>query len=251
MDGGFNIFPHTHTHTTHTGARITQRELFALSSGTDLDGGGWGDGGGGDEPSPRRCDAMPMRHAGATRYFAFYGVHSGIGTGLSTFWIFFYCFLFFSAGFSFSCLSVFLSRFGQVKKEREQASHAFIIIIIIIIPERGWGGAERAGATCAYFWSSGGNIGDFFPPLREPVSFIPALLLCFYNLRYLNPPVLFLASGTPTHALPRPRVPFPTPPHPSLSNTQPDTPGRKERKGWYFHPSGSGGTGGLKGGRGV
>lgn len=57
MDGGFNIFPHTHTHTTHTGARITQRELFASSSGTDLDGGGWGDGGGRAESTTMRCDA--------------------------------------------------------------------------------------------------------------------------------------------------------------------------------------------------
>lgn len=236
----------THTITQLTRARGSHKgNCLRRQVGRTLTGGYGGE----DEPSPRRCDAMPMRHAGATRYFAFYGVHSGIGTGLSTFWIF--CFCFSRPVFPFPVLSVFLSRFGQSQKRARTS--------ITCIHHHhyhhhtgkglGWGG-EGLEQPVLIFGHLGEISGTFFPPFasRFPL-FQPCC--CVFTPTIPNPPVLFLASGTPTHALPRPRVPFPTPLYPSLSNTQPDTPGRKERERVVFSSEWFGRDGGVEGGRGV
>lgn len=185
MDGGFNIFPHTHTHTTHTGARITQRELFASSSGTDLDGGGWGDGG--DEPSPRRCDAMPMRHAGATRYFAFYGVHSGIGTGLSTFWIFFLFFVFLGRFFLFlsECL------FVPIRASQKRARTSITCIHHHHYHHHtgkglGWGGEGLEQPVLIF--GHLGEISGTFPPSSRAGFLYSSLVVVFLQPTIPKPP---------------------------------------------------------------
>lgn len=235
MDGWLNVFPHNSTHKhTHNGARFT-RELFASSSGSDLDGGR------GDEPGPRRCDAMRCDANetcwGNTVLCILRCAFWNIGTGYPHSG--FFCF----SGRFFLFLSElsFCPDLGKSKKS-ENKHHMHFIIIIIIIPQGG-AGREKAGATCAYFWSPG-KYRRIISLSCEPVSFIPTLLLCFYT--YDTKPPLFFSSPADPH----PRAPeapgsLSTPLHPSLSNTQPDTPGRRGIwKGWYFHPSGSGGTGG-------
>lgn len=233
-------FSKRHTH-TQTGARIT-RGLFASSRGRALTGGEWGKG---DEPSPRRCDAMPMRHAGATRYFAFYGVHFGNRNRFIHILVFLFVFL---VGFSFSCLSVLFVPIWAKPKKSENKHHMHSSSSLSSSYRKGvgfgWGG-EGLEQSVLILVSSGGISGAFFPPCEQPVSFIPTLLLFFLQPTIpKTPPVLFPRQRTPTHALPRPRVPFPPPfipPGQTRSRTRRDE--RREEKGWYFHPSGSGGTG--------
>lgn len=171
MDGWFNIFPHTNTQLTR--ARGSHKgNCLRRQVGRTLTGGG-----GRAESTTMRCDANETCWGNTVLCIlrcAFWNRNRFIH-------ILDFLFLFFSAGFPFPVLRVFLSRFGQVKKEREQASHAFIIIIIIIIPERGWGGAERAWSNLCLFLVIWGKYRGLFPPLCEPVSFIPALMLCFYT----------------------------------------------------------------------
>lgn len=175
MDGWMvQHFSTQHSHTqTHNGARIT-RELFASSSGTDLDGGL-----GRDEPSPRRCDAMPMRHAGATRYFAFYGVHSGIGTGYPHSG----CFCFSGRFFLFLSDCPFWANQKRARTSITCIFFTIIIINIIIIPERdrkGGGAGEGRSNLCLFLVTHLGNIGELFSSLAKagfPLS--QPCLLCF------------------------------------------------------------------------
>lgn len=175
------------THPRHTGAGIT-RGLFASSSGTDLDGG-WG-----TKPSPRRCDAMPMRHAGATRYFAFYGVHSGIGTGLSTFWIF--VFVFSLVGFSFSCLSVLFVPIWANQK-RARTSITCIHHHHHHHTGKGLGGAGEGRSNLCLFLVIWGNIRGLFPLLRAGFLYSQPCCCVFYNLRYQKTPPVHSSPADP------------------------------------------------------
>lgn len=232
----------THTITQLTRARGSHKgNCLRRQVGRTLTGGYGGE----DEPSPRRCDAMPMRHAGATRYFAFYGVHSGIGTGLSTFWIF--CFCFSRPVFPFPVLSVFLSRFGQSQKRARTS--------ITCIHHHhyhhhtgkglGWGG-EGLEQPVLIFGHLGEISGTFSPPLRAGFLY-SSLVVVFLRLRYLTPLFFSSPAGPPPTRSRGPGFPFPPPfipPCQTRSRTRRD---ERRGKGWYFHPSGSGGTGGLKG----
>lgn len=147
--------------------------------------------------------------------------------------------------FSWIYFFLFLSEFhfcpdlGKIKKEREQASHAFIIII----PEGGETG--RSGATCALFLVIWEYRGIFSLVSRFPLS--QPWLLVFTPT--IPNPCFFLASGPPPTRSQGPGYPL-TPFIPPCQTRSPDTPGRRERKGWYFHPSGSG-TAGVTGEGGV
>lgn len=93
-----------------------------------------------------------------------------------------------------------------------------------------------------YFWSSG-NIGEFFPPasgfpLSQPSD-------CFCLSPTIPTPCFFSRQRAPTHALPKGPGTLLHPSSLLCQTRSPDTPGRRGegRKGWYFHPSGSGTAG--------
>lgn len=214
MDGRFNVFPHNSTPKhTHNGARIT-RELFASSSGSELDGGK------GDEPSPRRCDAMPMRHAGATRYFAFYGVHSGISEQVIHILVFV-----FLVGFSFSCLDCPFVPIWDKSKKSENKHHMHLSSSSSY--RKGGRGGRRPEQPVLIFGHTGKYRGIISLLLRAGFLY-SNLVVVFLHLRYQTP--LFFSSPADPH--PRaPEAPGSLSTHlrPSLSNTQPDTPGRRGR----------------------
>lgn len=145
-----------------------------------------------------------------------------------------------------SCLSVsFCPNLGKIKKEREQASHAFIIIIII--PERGRHGDGGLEQLVLYFWSSG-NIGEILPSC-EPVSFIPTLGLLVFTTYDTKPLFLFspadphpCASQGPGYHSSRPSSILIKHTARTLRDGE-----ESEGKGGIFHPRGSG-TAGMKGG---
>lgn len=181
MDGS------TFFHAQHIrGARIT-RELFASSSGRDSLTVGEMGGGTGGESSPRRCDAMRMMRI--------CGGNTVLCILRCAFWnrnrlpIFLFLFSF-SLGWFFLFLSEcpFCPDLGNSKKEREQASHAFIIIIIIIIPEGEWAGRSN---LCLFLVILG--ISGTFPSLRA--GFLYSNLVVVY-LRYQTP-VLFFSPADP------------------------------------------------------
>lgn len=174
MDGWFNIFPHTITQLTrargsHKGNCLRRQVGRTLT-------GGWG--GGRAESTTMRCDANETCWGNTVLCIlrcAFWNRNRFIH-------ILDFLFLFFSAGFSFSCLECLFVPIRAKSKKSENKHHMHSSSSLSSSYRKGVGVGRRGlGATCAYFWSSGGNIGDFFPPLCEPVSFIPALLLCFYT----------------------------------------------------------------------
>lgn len=233
----FSTQHNTHTH-THNGARVI-RELFASSSGTDLDGGT----GGRAESTTMRCDANETCWGNTVLCIlrcAFWNRNR-----LSRFWLFV-----FLVGFSFSCLDCpFVPIWANQKRARTSIT-CILSSSSSSSYRKGGAGRDKAGATCAYFWSPGKYRG-IISLSCEPVSFIIQPCCCVFAPTIPNPPVLFLASGPPPTRSRGPGFPFPPPFHPSLSNTQPDTPGRREMERVVFSSEWFGRDGGLTGGRGV
>lgn len=114
--------------------------------------------------------------------------------------------LFFWSVFPFPVLTVLLSRFGTNQK-RARTSITCIYHHHHHHTAKGGGAGEGRSNLCLFLVTLG-NIGELFPFSCEPVSFVPTLLLCFYTYD-TKPPCSFPRQRTPTHALPRPRVPFP------------------------------------------
>lgn len=161
-------------------------------------------------------------------------------------------FLFFWSVFPFPVLNCpFVPIFGQIKKEREQASHAFYHHH----HHTGKGaGREKAGATCAYFWSTWEISGNFFPLLRAGFPLSPNLVVVFLHLRYQTPLFFFCSSPADPH----PRAPeapgsLPTPPPfipPCQTRSRTRRDEREMGKGGIFirvvrEGRGAGGVGGV------
>lgn len=161
-----------------------------------------------------------------------------------------FLFLFFSAGFSFSCLSVFLSRFGQVKKEREQASHAFIIIIIIIIPERGWGGAERAWSNLCLFLVIWGKYRGLFPPSSRAGFLYSSLVVVFLQPTIPKPPCSISCQRDPHPRAPEAPGSLSHPPSSLLVKHAAGHAGTKGEERVVFSSEWFGRDGGVEGGQG-
>jgi hypothetical protein len=232
MDGS-TFFHTTHGREDHTGT------ICVVQRGGAFDGG-WG-----DEPgsTTMRCDAMPMRYAGATRDFAFHGVHCGIGTGYSHFGL---CLFWFCGFFLFLfCLSVsFCPDLGQKSKKSENKHHMHSSSSSSY--RKGVGDGEGWSNLCFIFGHLGIS-GKF--PSHEPVSFYPNLGLLVFTTYDTRPLFLFSPADPHPPASQGPGWVYPLNPFiPSLSNTQPGHAGTEGRgKQGIFHPSGSG-TAGVKGG---
>lgn len=215
LDDGWSTVSHTHTH-TGTHGREDHTGIVCVVKWTGLDRTE------AKRATTTRCDANDEIRGGNT-VLAFHGVHFGIGTGYP-YSVLLVCFF----GLSFS--SVFCL-FGQSKKSEKQASHASHASFIIISE----GGLE-AGAKPVLIWSSGyWELHSY-----ESLFLYPNLVVVY--LRYQT--LVLPRQRTPTHSLPRPRIHPPLSPVPSLSNTRPETPGRRIKRRGHFHPSDSGGTGG-------
>lgn len=250
MDGWFNVFPHTlnttQTH-THTMARGSLGNCLRRQVGRTLTGEGRR--GGRAESTTMRCDANETCWGNTVLCIlrcAFWNRNRFIH-------ILVFFFFFFLVGFSFSCLE--LSFCPNFWANQKRARTSITCILSSSSSYRKGGGAGEGRSNLCLFLVNLGNIGEFLSSLASRFSFIPQPCCCVFTPTIPNPPVLFLflASGPPPTRSRGPGFPsHPSPLHPSLSNTQPDTPGRKgDGKGWYFHPSGSGGTGGWGSGRGV
>lgn len=122
---------------------------------------------------------------------------------LSTFWFFV-----FLVGFSFSCLNCpFVPIWANQKRAR--TSITCILSSSSSSYRKGGRGGRRPEQPVLIFGHLG-NIGELFPSLasRFPL-FQPCC--CVFTPTIPNPPCSFPRQRTPTHALPRPRVPFPPP----------------------------------------
>lgn len=129
-----------------------------------------------------------MRHAGATRYFAFYGVHSGIGTGLSTFWIFFLVFVFLGRFFLFlsECL------FVPIRASQKRARTSITCIHHHHYHHHtgkglGWGG-EGWSNLCLFLVIWGKYRGTFSPPPSRAGFLYSSLVVVFLQPTIPKPP---------------------------------------------------------------